>query len=127
MPGNDIEQLITVHNFALGVHHQHPIAITVKGNTQISPGIEHLGSQGLRMCRPTLGVDVGAVGLGTDDSHLGTEFLKYPRRNVIGGTVGAIDHQLEPSQAKLPINGSLAEFDVATWRILQTSGSTQIV
>src|SRR5690606_41088174 len=48
MTSNNKEDLIAINDFALMIHHDHPIAITIKGDTNIRFLLENRCHQSLR-------------------------------------------------------------------------------
>lgn len=57
------------------------------------------------VCRAATFVDVQAIRLRMQHGHVGTQLTEYAGRNLVGRTMGAVDHQLEPS--KLVLLGTL--------------------
>jgi hypothetical protein len=73
------------------------------------------------------GVDVEAVRLGAELDHFGAQFVKHVRGDVVGGAVGAVDHDLQAAQVEFVREGALAEFDVAALGVAQAGGAAQLV
>src|SRR5690606_21771966 len=70
-------------------------------------------------------IDVEAVRLAPDGKHFGAQFAEYMRRNVIGGSVSAIDHDGDPGQVQLVGKGTFAEFNVTPSGVVDTTGPPQ--
>jgi hypothetical protein len=63
--------------------------------SSLRPVMLDRGGQLARGGRAEVIVDVEPVRRNPDRHHLGAEFVEYMRRDVVGRTVGAIDHQLQ--------------------------------
>src|SRR5690625_8025476 len=61
--GQNKQNLITVHPLAPVVNKNHPVTVTIKGQTQIGLFLNHPPGQRLGMGRAAVTVDVEAVGL----------------------------------------------------------------
>ena len=58
----------------------------------------HRQLQQLRRGRAAADVDVAAVGRAADRHDFGAEIGQHARRHLVGGAVGAVDHDLKPGQ-----------------------------
>ncbi len=65
-----------------------------------APALAHQGLQPLGMHGAAFAVDVGAVGLDPDRDHLGAQLPEHGRRHLVGGAIGAIDHDLQPARLR---------------------------
>ncbi len=72
------------------------------------------------MQSPDLIINVESIRIGADFDHLGSKLAKYCRRDVIGGTVGAVNDQFQATQAGMEGNRTLAKLDVSTFGIFHT-------
>src|SRR5690606_863561 len=114
-----------VDDFALVVHQYYPVAITVKGNTQVGaqfldPLLECLGLGGTAAA-----IDVGAVGVGGQGDNLGPQLAEHAGSYVVGGAVGAVHDDLQAVKAEAPGHGALAKFNVASGGILNPTRLAQ--
>ncbi len=115
---DDVEQLVTINDRTGMVDHHHPIAISVKGDPEISPMLHHRLLQLANMGGADIGIDVQPVRLRADHYNLGSQLAKYAGRYLVCSTMGAIDDQLEPGEVGTGRHAALAELDVATGRIV---------
>ena len=63
MHGEHIEQFVAINECASGIHHQHPIAITIEGNTDICALFCHLSSQRIHRGGPDAIVNIESLGV----------------------------------------------------------------
>src|SRR5512146_2572035 len=62
--------------------------------------------------RAGLAVDIVPVGRDTQRNDLGAQLPQNGRRDLVGGAVGAIDHDFEAIEPQAAREASLDEFDV---------------
>jgi len=79
------------------------------------------------MGRAAVQVDVQAVGLVIQRDHVGAQFAKHVGRDPVGRAVGAVEHYLQPVQARAVRDRALAVLDVAPGRIIHAAGLAQFV
>ena len=121
------QQFVTVEDPALPVTHDNAVAIAIQCYPIVSPKPLHQLHHGLRSSRTDVFVDVEAIGLVAHGNHFRAQLMKNVGRHMIGRPMGSIDHQTKASQAEPKWKGALAEFDVATGRIVQATGLAQHV
>ena len=124
--GDNEEDLIPIHHLPVSVHQDHPITVTIQGDTNIRLMLPDLVDERLRIGGAAFKVDVQAVRLGTDELDLGTQFTKDVGGHVIGGTVGAIQHHLQALELHAHRDGALAELNVAAVGIHHALGLAQM-
>src|SRR6478735_5536115 len=69
--------------------------------------------------------DSASVGLDADRHHVGTQFPQRFRHHLVGGTIGAIDHDAQAIEREVARQGTLGEFDVAVMHAVDTAGAAQ--
>src|SRR5439155_24639651 len=90
------------------------IAVAVEREADRGAPGAHRPLQSLGMERPAAGVDVPAIGAGTDRQDAGAEPPEDARRHAIRRAVGAVEHDREP--AELEREGPAEEVDVVRLR-----------
>ena len=55
-------------------------------------------------------------------AHIGAEFVENVRRNMVSGTVGAVDEDAHAFEVDRIVDRRLAEFDVAAACVVKTLG-----
>ena len=118
--GNHEQKLVTVHEGAFSVHHQHAIAISVERDAQISAAFPNRFAQRGRCQRSEAVIDVQSVRRASDRDHLRAELGKDVRRDLIGCTVRTVDHDPETSERQFGRHRALAEFDVSSYCIVDS-------
>src|SRR5690606_27482888 len=98
--GNDVEQLVAVHLFALVIHEDNPVAVAIEGDAHVRPFLEHPLAKTLGGGGAALVIDVHSIRLNTHGDHFRPQLAEYVRRDVIGGTVGAVEHDLQTLKAE---------------------------
>ncbi len=109
----------------MAIDHLKAVRITVKRNPKVSLVLSHRCHQGLRRGGPHAMVDVAAVRRAADAHDLGAQLVEHGRRDVVGRTVGSVDHYLHPFQAEAIRYAALAELDVAARRIVNPARTAQ--
>jgi hypothetical protein len=122
-----VQQLVAVVLLALAVDQDQPVGIAVDRDAEVGAAVAHGTHERLRMDGADAVVDVEAVRLRADGDHLGAEFVEHRRRDVVGGAVRAVDHQLEAAQVERVGEGALAELDVAAGRVLEPARLAEAV
>ena len=117
-----VEQFVAVDDAAVMIDHDDAVAVAVEGDAQVRAGVQHLARQFFRHGRTAFLVDVQSVGRYADGADFRAEFLEHVRRDVVRGTVGAIDDDFQAAQFQARADGALAEFDIAPGRVVD-SGS----
>ena len=75
---------------------QHPVGVTVEGDTEICAVHGGQRAQRVRIGRPAIPVDVEAVGVDADGDDFRPQLPQDFGRHAVGRTIGAIKHHLEP-------------------------------
>ena len=92
----------------------HAVAVAVERDAEV--GLLRRAPAALERCGrggADAVVDVEAVGLDADRDDVGAELVEHVRRDVVGGAVRAVDHDLQALEVELVREGALAELDVA--------------
>ncbi len=102
------------------------IGVAVERDADVGAHLPHLARQRFRRGRSALLVDVEAVRLDADREHLGAELPQGRGRDLVGGTVGAVDHH--PQSVELDRLGqrALGELDVAILHAVDALGAPEI-
>src|SRR5699024_4499981 len=111
----------------MSIGHNESIGITIQGNTKISAVLLHSGDQLTRIQGAYLGVDIKPIRLATHLDNLGAQLAKHMRGNMIGGTVGGIDHNFIARQIQVIGEGALAKLYIAASRIDDPRGTPQTI
>ena len=101
VPRDDVQQLVAVVAPALGVDHHDAVGIAVERDAEVGSLLAHRLLQRFRRGGADAVVDVEAVGLDADRDDFGAELVEHVRRDVVGGAVGAVDHDLHALQVQL--------------------------
>ena len=72
-------------------------------------------------------VDVFAIGRDAYGRNLCTQFPNGRRRNLIGGTIGAIEHDMQAIKADMVRHRQFGCINIATTRVLDTACAANIV
>ncbi len=115
---DQIEQLVAIHCRPGVIHHQDPITVAVEGDADVGVLVEHRLLQALQVSGAAVLVDVEPIWLHAQHADVRTELTEDAGRDLVGRTVGAIQHDLHPSEAGTGRYAALAELDVATGRIV---------
>ncbi|MCY1412218.1 hypothetical protein D9M71_276180 [compost metagenome] len=124
--GNDVKQLVAIDHGAGMVDHQHPVAVAVEGDAHVGTLLEHRFLQRLHVGGADPGVDVETVRLRGDHRHLGAQLAEYAGRHLVGGAMGAVEHQLEAGEIGAGRHAALAELDVAAGRVVDPRRLAQL-
>ena len=93
--GDHGDQLVAVDDVALLVDDDHAVGVAVERDADIGAHLAHLAAERLRRGRAAVAIDVEAVGLDADRDDLGAELPQRLRRHLVGGAVGAVDHDAQ--------------------------------
>ena len=107
------------------VNHDDAVAIAVKRDPQIRFLSHDARLEHPHISRTAFFIDVYTIRLATDGDNLRTQFTQHIRRNVIGGTVGAIHHNFQTIEAKFVWKRRFAKLNIAPRRIHDTTGLTE--
>jgi len=97
--GDQAEDLVAIDQAAALVGHDHTVGVAVERDAEIGAMVEHRLAQRGRRGGTAILVDVETVGLDRHRHHLGAKLVKHRRRDLVGGAVGAIDHDLQTVEA----------------------------
>ena len=111
--GNDEQQVITIHDRASVIHHQHAVAIAIKSDAQVRMLSQHSSLQLLHVGGTAVVVDVQAVGLSRQHGDLCAQLLEDARRHLVGRPMGAIDNNLQACKIGAARDAAFTEFDIA--------------
>jgi len=120
--GNNVEQVVAIHDFTLPVHHDQPVTVAVQRNPEIGFVRQHGLLEKNREGRATMTIDVKTVRLIGDRNNFGAELAEDQRGNVISRTVRAVHDDFEPLEIQTVREGALAKFDVAPAGVVITLG-----
>jgi hypothetical protein len=95
------QQLVAVANPSLCVDRDHPVAVAVEGEADLSAAPANRIGQELRVGRAAAFVDVPPVRLGGDRLHRGAQSLEDRGRGPVGRPVGAVQHDPAPGEVEL--------------------------
>ena len=118
--GNDEQQLITVHDGAGVIDHEHTIPITIEGDADVRVLGDHFHLQRFHVGGTALVVDVQPIGLSREHRYVAAELAEDAGSDLVSRPVRAIDHDLEPREIGTHGHRTLAELDVAAGRIIDT-------
>jgi hypothetical protein len=108
---------------ALLAHQRHPVGIPVKRDADIGAMHNDACPKSSRVSRPAIAIDVQTVGRNADWDHLGTQFPKHGRRDLVGSAIGTIDNDLELRKVKAPLSRPLDRLNVTAVSIIQPLGA----
>src|SRR5690554_824055 len=125
--GKDIQKLIAVHFGAVAIDHQNPVAVPVERYPEIRlPGRNRL-FQCIKMGGAHVKIDVQAIWAGTNHGNPCSELPEHLGRYVVGGTVGAVQHNMQALKSELIRYRAFAELHVPAGRIINATGLAQLV
>jgi hypothetical protein len=120
------QQLVAIVEIAFGIDHLQTIRIAIQRHPEISPIGQHSVTQRLG-CRSTYAiVDIQPVGLRADGHDIGTQLMEDTRRDMVCRTMRTIDYNLQATQIEVVRESALAEFNIATARVLYAPDTTKI-
>ena len=125
-PDNCVEQLVAIIELPPGVNHLKAIGIAIERHAEVGAMREDGFAKRFRRGRSESVIDVQAIGPRTDLDNFGTQFMKDIRRRLVSRAVRAIDDNLEAAQIEVVGKSALAEFDVASARIVYAPGPAEI-
>ncbi len=96
--GQDAHDLVAVDDASQGVHGQAAVGVAVECHAQVGLGFDDEALQRFEVGRSDTVVDVEAVGFGGGDDDFGTGLTQCGGSDDGGGTVGAVDDDLESGQ-----------------------------
>ena len=71
--------------------------------------------------RPAAAVDVETIGIDADRHNFCSQLVEDLRRHAVGGTVGAIDHDLQAVEAQVFRKAAFDELDIPAECIVQAA------
>ena len=93
--GQDVQQVVTIDQHPIAVDHLHPVAVAVESDAQVGTGLPHARLQRLDVGGADAAIDVQTIRAGADDGQLRSEFAEQPRRDLVGGPVGAVERDMQ--------------------------------
>ncbi len=120
--GANAQNMVAICHPAGVVRHDTAVAVTVEGDPQVGPVALYQGDHDLRMGGAAHAVDILAVGPHSDGDDLRPQLDEDLRRHLVGGPMGAIDHDLEAVQLQFPGEGALQKGDIAAAGIVDAEG-----
>ena len=90
--GTDSQDVVTIADCARFVDGNQPIGIAIKAEANIGTSASHEVLGLLREERPTLLIDIRAIGLSCMDNHSCAKLFKELWRHCSGGPIGAVKH-----------------------------------
>ena len=102
------------------------VGVAVERDADIGAQFADLADQRLRRGRADVAVDVEAVGLDADGDDFGAKLPERLGRDLVGGAVGAIDHDAHALEVDLARQGALGELDVAGVHALDALGAAEL-
>ena len=102
-----------------------PVRIAVERNANIGAIVTDRLGHGFGMGRAAIGIDVHTIGRNTDRNHLCTQLIEGRRGDLIGRTIGAIDHHPHARKAEVPGEGRLDDFDITGLSIVNAPDSAK--
>ncbi len=97
------------------------VGVAIEGDTVVGLVGAHRANQRIRRRRAHVFVDIETVWLRPDGNDLGPQFVKHRWRDVIGRAMRAVHHQPQTLEGEVIGKRALAEFDVATRGIIESS------
>jgi hypothetical protein len=88
--------LVAVDDAAGLVDDVHPVGVAVERDAEIGAGLEHLAPAGLGIGRAAAALML-AVRRHAERHDIGAELPQHRGRGAVGGAVGAVDHDAQPS------------------------------
>ena len=70
-------------------------------------------------------IDVEAIGRATYGNHLGTEFMKHHRRDLVGRAVRTVHNNFHAFERQIVGKCAFAKFDVTPCRIVKAARFSQ--
>ncbi len=98
--GRQRQELVAVHHDALAVHGQQPVTVAVEGEPHVEAALGDPGRQLIHVGGAAAVVDVAPVGLGAHGLRLGPQAAEDLRSHAVGGAVGAVQQDLQPTQVE---------------------------
>ena len=116
-------ELVAVDDLSRLVDDHQPVGVAIERDADVGAARDHRLLQQLRLGRAAVLVDVEAVGGDPDRNHFGAKLPQGFGRDMVGGAVGAIEHDLEAVEAQMLGEGRLGEVDIAAARIVDSAGA----
>ena len=124
--GADSHDLISIQHPARFVYDNQAVCVAIQGQADISPGFKHFGRGHLGMERAAAVVDVQAIRRGAKAQHFRAEFLQGQGRNLVVGSVGAIDDHAQAIQIDVRGNAGLDGHNIPSRSIGDSEGAADL-
>ena len=99
--GDQGQDLVAVDDAAFLVGHHHAVGVAIERDAEIGAHLAHLGAHRLGRGRAAIQIDVEAVGRDAHRHDIGAQFPQHFRRDLVGGAIGAIDHDAHAVEPRL--------------------------
>ena len=119
--------LVAVHHPAGLVADDDPVGVPVQGDADVGAVTLHRRRDVGRIGRAAVGVDVQPVGLHPHGEDLGPQFVQSRGRDLIGGTVGAVDGDAQALEAEALGEDGLGDLDITVTRVIDAANPAQAV
>ena len=124
--GDHGHELVAIDDIALFIDDDDPVGISIERNADISAGFLDLFGHRFRRRRANLVIDIVAIGLDADGDDLRPQLPQRERGNLVGRTIGAIEHHAQPGQVDIGRQRALGIFDVAGARLFLAIGPADL-
>ena len=125
--GDDGEQLVAVDDLAVLVDDHHAVGVAIERDADIGAHLAHLAGDGAEVGRTAILIDVHAVRFVADGNHVGAQFPQRAGRDLVGGAIGAIDHDAQSGEIDVARQRALGEFNVAVLHAVDALGAAKVV
>ena len=127
-PGCDqTHDLVPIHRASFLVDHDQAVGIAIERNADIGAFFDHPCLDRIERGRADIAVDIGAVRLDAHGDDIRAQFPDRRWCDLVGGSVGAIDHDLQPVETDVAGHRLLNRVDIATARVVDPAGPADAV
>ena len=126
LAANQGHDLVTIDGLALFIDHDQPVGITIQGNADVRAAGDNAFLYEIEVGRAALVVDVGAVGRNANRNNLCTQFPDCRRGDLVSGTIGAIDHDLQAIKPDIIGKRGFHRVDVTAAGIIDPAGPSDL-
>ncbi len=122
---HDVQKLIAVHDAAEMIGHDEPVTVAIERDANVRAYTRHRELQKIRRGRTAAVVDIATVRRAADRHDLCAQVGENPRRYLVGGAVGAVDHDLQTRQVHARRQRRGTEFLVEEARAVRTRRTSE--
>ena len=108
------------------VDEQDPVRVTIKRDADVGARFAHLVDQRGRRRGANILVDIEAVWLVAHGDDFSAQFPQRLRRHLVGGAIGAIEHDAHAFEREVARQRPLGKFDIAGMHALDALGAPEI-